>query len=292
MAASKTAASKTPVMQQHAEAKLAYPDAVLFFRLGDFYEMFGDDAVLCAQALDLTLTSRNKGKPDEIPMAGVPYHAAHGYIGRLLAQGHKVAICEQMADPKLTKGIVPRAVVRVITPGTATHDDHLESRANNWLAAIELSPQGAGVGLFDLSTGELSLGSVPSVAAALGELARVRPREVLVGGSGADAELEEVARALRAALGGALVNLDGLLSSAELEQILPEATPDRPHALVARAAAARCLRFARSCNPTSKRCGYRPVMNAQRVGVQRAAAEYALVSFTPSSANPSSTGVS
>ena len=181
MAASKTAASKTPVMQQHAEAKLAHPDAVLFFRLGDFYEMFGEDAVLCAQALDLTLTSRNKGKPDEIPMAGVPYHAAHGYIGRLLALGHKVAICEQMADPKLTKGIVPRAVVRVITPGTATHDDHLESRANNWLAALEVTSRDVGLALFDLSTGELSLGSVPSVATALGELARIQPREVLVG---------------------------------------------------------------------------------------------------------------
>ena len=116
MAASKTAAGKTPVMQQHAEAKLAHPDAVLFFRLGDFYEMFGDDAVLCAQALDLTLTSRNKGKPDEIPMAGVPFHAAHGYIGRLLAQGHKVAICEQMADPATVKGIVPRPSSLTSTP--------------------------------------------------------------------------------------------------------------------------------------------------------------------------------
>jgi DNA mismatch repair protein MutS len=249
MAASKTAAGKTPVMQQHAEAKLAHPDAVLFFRLGDFYEMFGDDAVLCAQALDLTLTSRNKGKPDEIPMAGVPYHAAHGYIGRLLAQGHKVAICEQMADPKLTKGIVPRAVVRVITPGTATHDDHLESRSNNWLAALELGPQGVGLGLFDLSTGELSLGSAPSIAAALGELARVRPREVLVGGSLSDGELAEVATTLRAGLGAALVNLDGALAAAEVERILAEASG--AHDVSARAAAARCLRFARACNPTS-----------------------------------------
>ena len=118
------AASKTPVMQQHAEAKLAHPDAIVFFRLGDFYEMFGQDAVTCAQVLDLTLTSRNKGKPDEVPMAGVPHHSAHGYIGRLLSLGYKVAICEQMADPKLTKGIVPRAVVRVITPGTVIHDEH------------------------------------------------------------------------------------------------------------------------------------------------------------------------
>src|SRR6187431_74993 len=130
MAASKTAAGKTPVMQQHAEAKLAHPDAVLFFRLGDFYEMFGDDAVVVAGALDLTLTSRNKGKPDEIPMAGVPHHAAHGYIKRLLEQGFKVAVCEQMADPATVKGIVPRAVVRVITPSIAYDDSAVDAKKN------------------------------------------------------------------------------------------------------------------------------------------------------------------
>ena len=95
-------------MQQHAAAKRAYPDAIIFFRLGDFYEMFGDDAVVVARLLDLTLTSRNRGKPDEIPMAGVPRGAAHGYLARLLELGHKVAICEQMADPSKVKGIVPR----------------------------------------------------------------------------------------------------------------------------------------------------------------------------------------
>src|SRR6188768_4392592 len=105
----------TPVMQQHAAAKRAHPNAIVFFRLGDFYEMFGEDAVLASKLLDLTLTSRSRGKPDEVPMAGVPHHAAHGYIARLLATGHKVALCEQMADPKTTKGIVPREVVRVIT---------------------------------------------------------------------------------------------------------------------------------------------------------------------------------
>ena len=111
---------KTPVMAQHAEAKRAYPDAILFFRLGDFYEMFGDDAVLAARLLDLTLTSRNKGAMDEVPMAGVPWHAAHGYVAKLLAAGYKVALCEQMADPAKTKGIVPREVVRVVTPSTAS----------------------------------------------------------------------------------------------------------------------------------------------------------------------------
>jgi DNA mismatch repair protein MutS len=249
MAASKTALSKTPVMQQHAEAKLAHPDAVLFFRLGDFYEMFGDDAVLCAQALDLTLTSRNKGKPDEVPMAGVPYHSAHGYVGKLLALGHKVAICEQMADPKLTKGIVPRAVVRVITPGTATHDDHLEARANNWLAALEVQSYGVGFSLFDLSTGELALGSVPSVAAALGELARVRPREILVGG--VEAAAADAARALERSLPSALVAVDPALEARDVDLALSGSAAGQAHAEVARAAAARAVRFARACNPTS-----------------------------------------
>src|ERR1044071_8626152 len=112
-------------MQQHAAAKRAHPDAIVFFRLGDFYEICGDAALLGARLLDLTLTSRNRGKPDEVPMAGVPHHAAHGYIARLLELGRRVAICEQMADPSTVKGIVPRKVVRVITPGLVTLDEHL-----------------------------------------------------------------------------------------------------------------------------------------------------------------------
>jgi DNA mismatch repair protein MutS len=241
------APSKTPVMQQHAEAKAAYPDAIVFFRLGDFYEMFGDDAALAAQLLDLTLTSRNKGKPDEIPMAGVPYHAAHGYIARLLAAGRKVALCEQMADPKTTKGIVPRAVVRVITPGTAIHDDQIEGHENNWLAALELEPREVGLGFFDISTGELALGSVASVAAALAELARVRPREVLIGGAPPDGEWGELLHSVRQTLPGALVNRDESLGVAELAELLP--SDPLPEAAPARLAAARCVRFARACNP-------------------------------------------
>src|SRR3954471_12748154 len=122
----------TPVMQQHAEAKRAHPDAIVFFRLGDFYEMFGDDAGLAALLLELILTRRNKGKADELPLAGVPHHAAAGSIARLLQLGHKVAICEQMAGPSKVKGIVPREVVRVITPGLVTEREHLESNANNF----------------------------------------------------------------------------------------------------------------------------------------------------------------
>src|SRR5262245_66169484 len=104
-------------MRQFHAAKAAHPDCILFFRLGDFYEMFHDDAIVASRALNLTLTSRNKGAPDEVPMAGVPFHAAHGYVAKLLALGHKVALCEQMADPSKVTGIVPRQVARVITPG-------------------------------------------------------------------------------------------------------------------------------------------------------------------------------
>ncbi|MCU0693302.1 MAG: DNA mismatch repair protein MutS, partial [Polyangiaceae bacterium] len=110
MPSSESRGKLTPVMRQYHAAKQAYPDAILFFRLGDFYEMFFDDAVIASRELDLALTSRNKGDPNEVPMAGVPYHAAHGYVARLLSAGHKVAICEQMADPSKTKGIVPREV--------------------------------------------------------------------------------------------------------------------------------------------------------------------------------------
>ncbi|HVZ32261.1 MAG TPA: DNA mismatch repair protein MutS, partial [Polyangiaceae bacterium] len=217
------ASSKTPVMQQHAEAKAAYPDAILFFRLGDFYEMFGEDAVVGSQLLDLTLTSRNKGKPDEIPMAGVPYHAAHGYIAKLLSLGRKVALCEQMADPKLTRGIVPREVVRVITPGTAIHEDQLEVRENNWLAALEMDDRDAALAFFDLSTGELLLGSVGSVSSALSELERRRPREILIGGAAAATEFAALAESLRQAVPAALVTLDeAVLEPDAAQSFLPE----------------------------------------------------------------------
>src|SRR5687768_2240495 len=172
-------------MLQHAAAKAAHPDCVVFFRLGDFYEMFGDDAVLVAGQLGLTLTSRNKGKADEIPMAGVPHHAAHGYIARLLAKGHRVAICEQLADPATVRGIVPRDVVRVITPGTWTEAEQLGERENNWLCAIVLPREpssGVGLSLLDLTTAELLVAEVPDTSDVLAEVSRALPREILLSG--------------------------------------------------------------------------------------------------------------
>src|SRR5689334_8998891 len=169
-------------MRQYHAAKSAYPDAILFFRLGDFYEMFYDDAVSASRVLDLTLTSRNKGAPDEVPMAGVPYHAAAGYVARLLALGHKVALCEQMGDPAKTRGIVPRSVVRVLTPGLVTDGEQLDGRLNHFLCAVQGAPEPAspiGLARLDLSTGELSAASFDDGAALVGELSRLDPREIL-----------------------------------------------------------------------------------------------------------------
>jgi len=128
---SKGKSRHTPVMQQFFAAKADYPDALLFFRMGDFYELFYDDAIVASEALDITLTSRGKDRQgDNIPMAGVPHHAAAGYLARLLEQGFKVAVCEQLADPSTVKGIVPRGVVRVATPGLTLEPDSLDARTD------------------------------------------------------------------------------------------------------------------------------------------------------------------
>ncbi|HEY8056097.1 MAG TPA: DNA mismatch repair protein MutS, partial [Terriglobales bacterium] len=170
--------AQTPLMRQYQLAKRQHPEALLLFRLGDFYELFYDDAVTAARALQITLTARNKEKGTPIPMCGVPYHAAEGYIARLIQQGHKVALCDQMEDPRQAKTLVRREVTRVLTPGTAAFA--LADGDNRFLAAVARDPAGAiGVAFLDVSTGEFRATefSGADAEARLGEeLARWRPR--------------------------------------------------------------------------------------------------------------------
>jgi DNA mismatch repair protein MutS len=184
-------AQLTPMMKQYLEVKAQHPGALLFFRLGDFYELFFEDAVKAAELLQITLTSRAKGL-DRVPMAGVPYHAARRYVARLIEAGQKVAICEQLEPPG--KGIVKREVVRVVTPGMVLDDDVLEARENNFLAA--LAPADAdepwGAALLDASTGEFFALQPGPLEALLDELSRAAPKELLVPEGFADASLEAV----------------------------------------------------------------------------------------------------
>src|SRR5579885_2449686 len=146
----------TPLMQQYHAIKSRYPHALLLFRLGDFYELFYEDALVASKELQITLTSRNRERGEPIPMCGVPYHAAETYIARLLRAGYKIAICDQMEQPGPGKKLVRREVVRVITPGTATDLNVLEPKENSFLAAVSVAAGGSPIGLafVDLSTGE------------------------------------------------------------------------------------------------------------------------------------------
>lgn len=187
-------AELTPMMRQYLSLKEQYHDCLLFFRLGDFYEMFFDDAKLAAEELDLVLTTRDRNKPEEerTPMCGVPYHSAEAYIARLISKGYKVAICEQIEDPALAKGIVERDIVRVVTPGTVIDASMLEDGKNNYIACLWVGGEGAGICFADISTGELSLTSFSLERwkeRAVNELSRFSPREVLLSPGGACPEL-------------------------------------------------------------------------------------------------------
>jgi len=173
----------TPLMRQYAAVKKEHPTALLFFRLGDFYELFFDDAVVAAKELQITLTSRNKEKGIAIPMCGVPYHAAEGYIGKLIRKGFKVAVCEQVEDPKVAKKLVRREVTRVVTPGTAA-DSSLGSEENNFLAALAQVGDRVGFAALDLSTGEFratEFSGETALRRVQEELEQLRPKELLYG---------------------------------------------------------------------------------------------------------------
>jgi DNA mismatch repair protein MutS len=173
----------SPVRSQYLQIKQQNPDAILFFRMGDFYEMFDDDAEIVARELEIALTRRDFGRGEKSPMAGIPHHAADGYVARLVSKGYRVAICEQMSDPALSKGLVERGVIRVVTPGTVIDPTMLAAKRNNFLAAVVLGRGALGIAYIDITTGEFAVTqiSTPEPELALQqEIARVGPAEVLV----------------------------------------------------------------------------------------------------------------
>ena len=170
----------TPMIKQYLSIKEEYPDAILFYRMGDFYEMFFEDAEVASRALDITLTSRNKNDAAPVPMCGVPHRAAQGYIARLIEQGHKVAVCDQVEDPATAKGLVKREVVRVITPGMIVDHDLLDARSNNFVLALCIQPKLAGLAYLDLSTGTFRVTESDSAQSIVEEALRIAPRELLL----------------------------------------------------------------------------------------------------------------
>ena len=170
----------TPMMKQYLEIKEQNKDSILFFRLGDFYEMFNEDAQLASRELDLTLTTRDRGKAaeDQTPMCGIPYHSSDAYIARLIAKGYKVAIAEQMEDPKQAKGLVKREVIRVVTPGTLTNSQVLEESKNNYLMGIVYIDGVFGVSTVDVSTGDYLVTEVRNERSLLDEIYKFRRRSL------------------------------------------------------------------------------------------------------------------
>jgi len=168
----------TPVMRQYNAVKAQYPDALVLFRMGDFYETFREDAKQAAKILNITLTKRANGKAAAVPLAGFPYHALESYLHKLLKAGLKIAICEQVEDPKLAKGVVKRAVVEIITPGTAISDRFLEKEKNNYLVSVYISGENAGLAALDISTGEFYLSEIPTARITEAVL-DLRPAEII-----------------------------------------------------------------------------------------------------------------
>ena len=184
----------SPMMQSYLEKKKEYPDSILFYRLGDFYEMFYDDAILASRELEITLTGRNCGTEEKAPMCGIPHHAVDAYISRLIAKGYKVAICEQLEDPKTTKGIVKRDVIRVVTPGTVIENNMLEEKKNNYIMAIVKKGIHYGISICDVSTGDFYATEIRlpdnNFEKLLDEYARFTPSEIVVNPAMAACEKE------------------------------------------------------------------------------------------------------
>ncbi len=172
-------AELTPMMKQYMETKSQYQDCILFYRLGDFYEMFFDDALTASRELEITLTGKNCGQEERAPMCGVPYHAVEGYLNKLVSRGYKVAICEQTEDPKQAKGIVKREVVRIVTPGTNVDAQALDETKNNYIMCIVYIADRYGISVADISTGEYLVTELPDSTRLMDEISRFVPAEII-----------------------------------------------------------------------------------------------------------------
>ena len=172
-------AKLSPMMEQYVQTKEQYKDCILFYRLGDFYEMFFEDALLASKELELTLTGKDCGMEERAPMCGIPYHAADIYINRLVEKGYKVAIGEQVEDPKLAKGLVKREVIRIVTPGTNMSSENLDESKNNYLMCISYYNFVYGVSVADISTGIFKTCRVSTTEKLLDEINKYQPSEIL-----------------------------------------------------------------------------------------------------------------
>ncbi len=172
-------AQLTPMMQQYVETKKQYNDCILFYRLGDFYEMFFDDAVTAARELEITLTGKDCGLEERAPMCGIPYHAVDGYLNKLVSKGYKVAICEQVEDPKTAKGIVKREVIRIVTPGTNINTQALDETKNNYIMCIVYMDGRYGLSIADVTTGDYFVTEVDTDRKLIDEINKFEPSEII-----------------------------------------------------------------------------------------------------------------
>ena len=180
----------SPMMQQYMDIKSSYQDCILFFRLGDFYEMFFDDAKTASRELELTLTGKQCGMEERAPMCGVPFHSADTYIARLVDRGYKVAICEQTEDPAAVKGIVKREVVQIVTPGTVVSSSMLKEKENNYIASVYADDNSVGLSYCDVSTGEICLTEIKGIGIKenlVNELVKIDAREIILNNETYDA---------------------------------------------------------------------------------------------------------
>ncbi|MRR15153.1 MAG: DNA mismatch repair protein MutS [Deltaproteobacteria bacterium] len=239
----------TPAMKQYVEIKKKYPDCILFYRMGDFYEMFFEDALTAAPLLEITLTSRNKSKEDAVPLCGFPYHAASAYITKLVEKGFKVAICEQVEDPKDARGIVKRDVIRVITPGLVLDEENLKAGENNYLACVASTSETLGLAFLDLSTGDFQIGEFAGREALLSAIAGLDFKELLISRTFSD---ELLIRMIEAQMPAGCINYvdeacfapdeAGKVLDRELEAEVLERSPIKDHD-AAQVAAGVILRY-------------------------------------------------